>query len=324
VDAAESLPHGISTMELKAGTVGQRTRLKTLVAEEYGRRVLAPNPADDSYEAHKNWKHIVERYSRTALTEDRDKLIALAGIAELMSSRIGKNMVYVAGMWERFLASQLLWRVAPTYEDGRLKYPQRRVSDPGGLPTDPGGPPTFSWAAVVAPQGISCGKTLREDKLKISVEDIHVEPYISTRPFGLIKKGCYIEITGYLREIYIDETRGLRGDVDSEDAGKSVRYIWELVGGSEANRDMRLSNLYLDSPRDDFKDIRKGTGQKTYCIPAYENSEEGLICLLVQRLLESKSYRRIGLAVVPEFEKSENALGLIKNAEASQEKIRLE
>jgi len=311
VDAAESLPHGISTMELKAGTVGQRTRLKTLVPEEHGRRVLAPIPADDSYVAHENWKHIVERYSRTALTKDQDKLIALAGIAELMSSRIGKNMFYVAGMWERFLASQLLWRVPPRYEDGRLKYPQRRVSDPGG-------PPTFSWAAVVAPQGISCGKTLREDKLKISVENIHVEPTISSRPFGLIKKGCYIDITCCLREIQIEEAPGLRGDVDSEDAEKSVRYIWRLVGGNEATRDMRLSNLYMDSPRED---IRKG--HKTYCIPAYVNPEGGSICLLVQRLPESKSYKRIGLAVVPEFENTENR-GLIENAETSQETIRLE
>jgi hypothetical protein len=304
VDAAESLPHGISTMELKAGTVGQRTRLKTLVTEEYQRRVLAPNPADDSYVAHENWKRIVERYSITALTQDQDKLIALAGIAELMSSRIGKNIIYVAGMWERFLASQLLWRVRPRYEDGKLKYPQRRILNPLGAPT-------FSWAAVDAPQGISCGETLKEDTLIISVETIHIEPTLPKRRFGLIKEGCYIDITCYLREIQIDEAPGLH--VDSEDGEKSVRYIW---------RGMRLSSLYMDSPRDDFEGIRER--RETYCIPAYEKPGDGLVCLLVQRNLESESFRRIGLAVVPEFEKTESARGLISDAKIIQKTIRLE
>jgi hypothetical protein len=97
--------------------------------------------------AHESWKRVTERYSRTGLTNESDKLIALAGIAELLSREIGG--LYVAGMWEKYLASQLLWRVDPIYENGQLSNPSQRPTSYRA--------PSFSWVAVDAPQGIRCG-----------------------------------------------------------------------------------------------------------------------------------------------------------------------
>lgn len=198
LDAAEALPHGISKMELKSGEVKPRVMLKSLVSEDYGPKPLAIDTVKVSDTAHENWKRIVERYSRTRLTFAEDKLIALAGIAQMMSSSYRQlenehesgalpytslsgqiTGLYVAGMWEKYLASQLLWRVNsvyphifdvdPTYEDPRERdgvqtnnVPQPRTIHDGQKHANQANrpayrAPSFSWAAIDAPQGITLG-----------------------------------------------------------------------------------------------------------------------------------------------------------------------
>ncbi|KAF2469748.1 HET-domain-containing protein, partial [Lindgomyces ingoldianus] len=132
LNAAERFPHG------------------HLIPDRYGRQPISTIPSEVSDAAHENWKRVVERYSKTGLTEAKDKLIALAGIAEMMDAQIRGR--YIAGMWEKYLASQLLWRVDPVFENGLFSYPSRR---PGCYRA-----PSFSWAAVDAPQGIRCGQTM--------------------------------------------------------------------------------------------------------------------------------------------------------------------
>lgn len=147
IDAAECRPHGVSHIELRSQEVKleESARLKGLIPDDYGPKPIAVEPTEASQAAHKNWKLVVERYSRTALTNSEDRLIAVAGIAELMSSRIGNELKYVAGMWEMYLASQLLWRVNDVYKDGQLV-----LSNPSRRPTSYRAP-SFSWVAVDAP-----------------------------------------------------------------------------------------------------------------------------------------------------------------------------
>lgn len=58
----------------------------------------------------KRWFDIVSAYSEGALTRPTDKLVALAGVAELVQDQTGAP--YVAGLWEtETLALQLLWAV---------------------------------------------------------------------------------------------------------------------------------------------------------------------------------------------------------------------
>jgi len=147
LDAAECLPHGISKMELRSGNVRERARLKSLMPNDYGPKPVEVDKLEVSNSVHESWKRVIERYSRTGLTKESDKLIALAGIAELLSREI--RGLYVAGMWEKYLASQLLWRVDPIYENGQLSNPSQRPTSYRA--------PSFSWAAVDAPQGIRCG-----------------------------------------------------------------------------------------------------------------------------------------------------------------------
>jgi hypothetical protein len=143
----------------------ERARLKGLIPDDYGPKPIALEPTEASEAAHEDWKLVVERYSRTALTESDDKLIAVAGIAELMSSRIGNQLKYVAGMWEMYLASQLLWRVKDVDKGGQLI-----LSNPSRRPTLYRAP-SFSWAAVDAP--------VRKFKVQISSVESSLCPFFS-------------------------------------------------------------------------------------------------------------------------------------------------
>jgi Heterokaryon incompatibility protein (HET) len=314
VDAAECLPYGVSTMELKAGTVKERARLKALIQEDYGPPVLAPNPIEKSFAAHENWKRVVERYSTTGLTKPEDKLIALAGIAELISRGIGPKVAYVAGMWEKFLASQLLWRVNPHYEDGRMRYPQRR--------SPVWRAPSFSWAAVNAPQGIRCGETLREEDLEISIENIPAIAKDPNRRFGLVEPKCHVELLGALKPIKILATlTEPADDAPIQTADKGLRYVGRLLEEPEGSKRAGLHNLYLDSPHDDFRDLEDGVSP-AFCIPGYKDSTGCVVCLLVEPSKDEEGvyYRRLGLAVVPAFE---NCQKTIWDERKKKQRIRL-
>lgn len=53
------------------------------------------------------WKHVAEVYSKTALTKEYDKLIALSGIAKMMPGMTQDQ--YVTGVCRKYLASEFLW-----------------------------------------------------------------------------------------------------------------------------------------------------------------------------------------------------------------------
>ncbi|KAH7138292.1 heterokaryon incompatibility protein-domain-containing protein [Dendryphion nanum] len=117
IDATESFPYGIPDVELKGSETRTRTRIKPLVPAECKQEnpgIPSEVPlSDEADAAHEKWKAVVERYSTTALSYGEDKLIAIAGIAELISYHIGTEVSYVAGMWKTYLASQILWYTRP-------------------------------------------------------------------------------------------------------------------------------------------------------------------------------------------------------------------
>ena len=58
----------------------------------------------------RSWYGILATYSRTHLTRETDRLIALSGIARMLSSLTGFE--YFAGLWKEDLAGGLLWHAA--------------------------------------------------------------------------------------------------------------------------------------------------------------------------------------------------------------------
>lgn len=86
----------------------------------------------DLYEV---WQVLVQRYSATHLTNPLDKLIALSGIAKLMSTFI--QGTYVAGMWRENLKRDLLWSKTDISTYGTPRKSPRNLYRA----------PTWSWAS---------------------------------------------------------------------------------------------------------------------------------------------------------------------------------
>lgn len=251
-------------------------------------------------------------YSKTCLTNAKDKLIALSGIAELMSKQIlgteTEPAIYVAGLWNKHLESQLLWRVEPVFhrKERLFLHPSRRPRDVSSFPIYRA--PSFSWASVDAEDGsgIVYGE-VTDRGLLIELykgDDAVVTEKESKNDFGLVTGG-HVLVWGRLRRI----------NMSKEDKG---RYSWHLVNRKlrEVNLDGETHrNVYLDSPEDDEQlyDIF-GSDKDIYCVPAaYGGRAEAedsryIICLLLQLAEDDKkipqgwdrtkrqgTYRRIGL-----------------------------
>ena len=293
LSASESASSGITNLELRSGTIKDRIRLKSLVASEYVPQDSNGTEVNAPYQAHENWKRIIERYSLTNLTNAKDKLIALSGIAEQMSTQI--DAPYIAGMWNNmYFASQLLWRVETKYKNGKFLYPSKRPKEYRA--------PSFSWAAIDAPQqGIRCGETQDPGKLLFEVTAVNVQPYPrGNSPFGLVREGGYIKLKCQRLPIRVERKLRKTAEVEEEDV-----YTWTLTDDRDWDDAKMHPNVYLDSPADDFEDIRGGRGGM-YLVPAYQNSARDLIGLLLQMKSDSNQYRRVGLSVIPRYVGAQN------------------
>lgn len=128
-----------------------------------------------------------------------------------------------------------------------------------------------------ASKGIKWGDTiLRDQDLQISVEKIHVRPKLPDRRFGLIEEGCHIELMCRMTRVEI--WKQLRTD------GGSDGYLWKLTEGRTRSESRPLYLLYLDSPELDFG-AETGAGRhlrKTFCVPTHKDSEDYLVCLLLE------------------------------------------
>ena len=82
----------------------------------------------DTYNA---WLTFVEQYSRCALTLAADKLVAIRGIAKLVSEMTGDT--FVAGLWQGRIIEELCWSKEPSMEDPLMEPTEWRA-------------PTWSWA----------------------------------------------------------------------------------------------------------------------------------------------------------------------------------
>lgn len=91
------------------------------------------------------WKSIVEDYCSRNLTEYSDKLMAMAGIVQMLVKRTSD--VYLAGLWKRQLQFHLLWSC---WSDGRYQM-VNRVVEPLPHRAEVAVAPSWSWASVTVP-----------------------------------------------------------------------------------------------------------------------------------------------------------------------------
>jgi hypothetical protein len=275
-DAAEGHPKDMPILQNVVDGVFGKSRVRSLLAD------LGTSTSDSErhIQALELWGEIVEEYSKTSITRPTDKLIALSGLARLLSSKM-KTPQYVAGLWRLHIERQLLWFVKPLFRE-RDSFFESRSTAPGGEYRAP----SFSWAAVDAEKmrGIKYGDVTDEDTF-IQVESFTVKPKKGSDEFGVL---THAELTlhGKLRRAVI------------KGPNEKGRYSWNLTDRGDLNEEEHR-NVYLDCPERDSNIT--GDDANVFVLPVARkdlNAPEGptyLMCLLLQLVPEKNVFRRIGL-----------------------------
>jgi hypothetical protein len=138
-----------------------------------------------------NWNATVSNYTRRFLSYERDKLVAISGLARHFGRVLGGR--YLAGLWEQTLFTDLLWRVDIRDKThlGLVRRPQYYRS------------PTWSWACLDGPI-IFPGEDIEERPTYAQVLRVNVE-LAGADPFGEIMS-AYLRITGLCAEVVCRNT----------------------------------------------------------------------------------------------------------------------
>jgi hypothetical protein len=213
-------------------------------------------------------------FSKREVRHPREKLIALSGIASMLSTKMER--VYLAGMWyDKALKWALSWERASHVPADSLE-----------------GAPSFSWASV----NVSVRWPSRLVDFKacshFNLEKYKIRP-VGRNKFGTVSK-CYIKITGLVKEAFVQRPSGLRertgvfrersGSFDSPcrgflrsldrtpvgsavidhlQAGQYDRVSCLLLGESDPLESWGSWHVLLLKPKPDSKDgyIRVGVGE---------------------------------------------------------------
>lgn len=286
-ETAEAYPTGLPMYRLRSDEIVDRSRLRKLNVTEGRALRLARLRYGVDPDGHLGsrlyiyelWKNIVEVYSRTALTNPGDKLVALSGLARRIASRFedsGCPSVYHAGLWSpigedghQILASQLLWRVEPKVENDETD-----VAVVSHLATRPKEyrAPSFSWASLDTDKckGIVSAE-LTNRNILIKIVHIDVAPRSRNHVFGMVENDGSIIIRGMLRQVKLyDLDKGTprahtctkRGPHQN---GCTMRVGWTLLGRSKELQEDKHANTYPDCLAMDEPDIIES--ERTYCLP---------------------------------------------------------
>ncbi len=138
LEACETFPAGIPRSR-DPTTFIVRTGLKRLtpLADDQALFAVGATASDSLSDPYEFWDGVVDAYTRSAMTREEDKLIALSGFAKGMELVLKDR--YLAGLWERYLGHQLLWWVS------------RPMSANNGNPCSRPNKyraPSWSWASI--------------------------------------------------------------------------------------------------------------------------------------------------------------------------------
>lgn len=146
------------------------------------------------------------RYATRRLTYPEDKLPAIAGLASWTAPTLGSH--YVAGMWRSKMEWALAWRSvgsdAGLYSTEEAHPPKTALQAPKQSRLYRG--PSFSWVSSYG--AVSWDYALETFERTALVEDVHVELDSDSIPFGRVKEGCWITLTGLICQYTIAPSPG--------------------------------------------------------------------------------------------------------------------
>lgn len=267
LDAAEKYPRGLPVVLASSALA----RFKGLDTSKDGARLrkLSRGDPDSKFHAHHLWDKIVTAYTSSLLSFGDDKLIALSGIAKQRQAETDDQ--YVAGLWRRWLPSQLLWHVENC----------RQIDNTPSVRPEKYRAPSWSWASV---DGVISTGGVAEDGFLIDILEVSIMP-ATADPTGLVKSG-FLRLRGVLKELQIKRHEFLENywwmTVNGVDIRKQGDKEWEKLGPS-VHLDVNESELSLAATK--------------YCLPVRGPSEYNT--LLTGLILETTGsangqFRRIG------------------------------
>jgi hypothetical protein len=144
--------------------------------------VVPDDPTIDTIRSVLNaWSGLISNYSACALTYEKDRLIALAGLARYFQPFIGCR--YLAGLWETEFVSQLLWENAANSTRSTTYQA-----------------PSWSWASRSGK--VKFPREGRYGKVAVNLLDIGVST-VGGSKFGQVTSG-FVKMVGCLIPIKLD------------------------------------------------------------------------------------------------------------------------
>lgn len=267
-DAAEIYPDG-----LPPAVFSSLARLKNLTPG----RNIKNNKTDTNVAAYHVWVRIVRAYTACNLTFPSDKLAALSAIAKMMRTTLCDE--YVAGMWRRYLAHELLWSAGGNRSGNPPRSQTYRA-------------PSWSWTAVDGKVNPGLPNVEASDIL-MKVEGLQLE-YLTDDNTGLICGG-WLRLRGVLKQLMLVPHR-VSTRRNCEDWNMVVNGVHVSVLTDSAMREPQ-PHVKLDAFHEDFD--KQNAEAALYCMPGrIRKGDDGSIYVLLLELddRERAIFRRIGLA----------------------------
>ena len=221
----------------------------------------------------RDWEYLVEVYSRKNLTNPKDKLVALSGVAKRFAKLT--HSTYLAELWLTNMEAQLLWvyRCHLTTKITTEGFPQAYRAPP------------WSWTSKGG--AIDMMSLVRTDRKVFAVEDIvlrHATPNVT----GLILGG-HLDLRGYLLPMSFDVVR--------DSLYKGFRMVHTGLPGT---RESGYLKTYLD-PQPSISGFWKDNSEgKMFYMVAADGHRE-IIVLFFRAGIETPLFKRIRIGSFEQY-----------------------
>ncbi|KAL8660775.1 MAG: hypothetical protein Q9202_006242 [Teloschistes flavicans] len=230
-------------------------------------------------EVHGLWEDICQMYSEKHLTQHRDKLIALLGLAKEIQGVL-PNDEYIAGMWLSAMPGSLLWDIPAEYGP----KPIARLNDVA---------PSWSWASIDGPLEKDFRYNNAEEKC-VSVVDIKSDMELLE---NLDTSRVKLVLSAYLRRVTIKDNLIVDGVYPHQTFNNEKQLLVH-----QRSQQFRVGDNFSDVPVVYYSldsNIKSETTEAyflplTWTVNDKDRSSSQMNGLLLSSTSEPKTFKRIG------------------------------
>jgi hypothetical protein len=217
-----------------------------------------------------DWMKIVINYAPRNLSNPRDKLPALAGLARRFDRQAGfANGRYLAGLWEASLLEDLLWKRDEDWFPAFFHAPRASVSRREGCA------PTWSWASIVG--NIRYGRMQGASSFRAEIVACDMV-LASADPYSMVSSGMLV----------------IKGPLKTADRMcMDYRGVPQVFDGAYL-----VGNVFADIQNEAAISLSEQVPALHCLLMSTSDSAQSLV--LVQKDETSNTYERIGLLVTME------------------------